>query len=202
MIELVCASANPDKISEMADALAGTAVLLARPDGLGDVIEDAPDLAGNALLKAQAVCQYASAPAVADDTGLEVDALGGAPGVHSARYASPNASYAENVARLLVDLRGVATPERTARFRTIAVVAWPDGAPTIAEGCVEGRIAEKPRGSGGFGYDCLFVPVGGNNRTFAEMSLAEKQLLSHRGRAFRALTRLLGSDARTLEPTK
>ena len=89
MIELVCASANPDKVAEMAEVLAGHAVLLPRPEGVGDVAEDAEDLTGNARLKAQAVCEFAGAPALADDTGLEVDALGGAPGVHSARYAGP-----------------------------------------------------------------------------------------------------------------
>ncbi|MYI14216.1 MAG: non-canonical purine NTP pyrophosphatase, partial [Acidimicrobiaceae bacterium] len=121
MIELVCASANPDKVAEMAEVLAGHAVLLPRPEGVGDVAEDAEDLTGNARLKAQAVCEFAGAPALADDTGLEVDALGGAPGVHSARYAGPEASYADNLARLMADMRAVPTPQRTARFRSVVM---------------------------------------------------------------------------------
>ena len=193
-MELVCASANPDKEEEMAAVLAGRAVLLPRPAGLGDVAEDAPDLEGNARLKARAVCRFAGAAAVADDTGLEVNALGGAPGVFSARYAGPEASYADNLARLLADLEGVGPPGRGARFRTVAVVCWPDGAELAAEGCVEGRIARKPRGSGGFGYDAVFVPDGGG-RTFAEMGADDKHAVSHRGRALRALARLLERSA-------
>ena len=125
MIELVCASANPDKVAEMAEVLSGAAVLLPRPAGLGEVVEDADDLMGNAMLKAVAVCEHAAAAALADDTGLEVDALRGEPGVRSARYAGPDASYAQNVARLLAELRDVAPSQRTARFRTVAVVQVP-----------------------------------------------------------------------------
>lgn len=193
LIELVCASANPDKVKEMAAVLANTVKLLPRPDGLGEIVEDAPDLEGNARLKAHAVCRYASAAAVADDTGLEVDALNGAPGVHSARYAGPSATYADNVSKLLADLRDVPPEQRGARFRTVAAVHWPDGRELLAEGWVTGRIAVTPRGSGGFGYDCLFVPDAGDGRTFAEMDTSAKHLLSHRGQALRNLVRLLES---------
>ena len=191
MIELVCASANPDKVAEMAEVLAGHAVLLPRPAGLGDVVEDADDLLGNAMLKAVAVCEFAGAAALADDTGLEVDALGGEPGVRSARYAGPDASYAQNVARLLAELRDVPPSQRTARFRTVAVVQYPDGTGLTAEGVVDGAITTEPRGTGGFGYDSVFVPAEGDGRTFSEMGAAAKHAISHRGRALRALLELL-----------
>ena len=187
MIRLVCASANPDKAAEIEALLDGVAVLAPRPAGLGEVVEDACDLEGNARLKAAAVCAFAGAAAVADDTGLEVDALGGAPGVRTARYAGEGAGYADNVERLLAEMRGVAPAGRTARFRTVAMVVWPDGAELIAAGAVEGLIAAEPRGLGGFGYDPVFVPAEGDGRTFAEMSDAAKHAVSHRGRAFRAL---------------
>jgi len=191
MIELVCASANPDKVAEMAEVLAGHAVLLPRPAGMGDVAEDADDLTGNARLKAQAVCEFAGAPALADDTGLEVDALGGAPGVHSARYAGPEAGYADNLARLMADMHAVPPPQRTARFRTVAMVCFPDGTELAAEGVVEGVITVEARGSGGFGYDPVFAPVDGDGRTFAEMGAAAKNAMSHRARALRALLEIL-----------
>ena len=191
MIELVCASANPDKVAEMAEVLAGQAVLLPRPEGVGDVAEDADDLTGNARLKAQAVCRFAGAAALADDTGLEVDALGGAPGVHSARYAGPDAGYADNLARLMADMRGVPPLQRTARFRSVVMVCFPDGTELAAEGVVEGVITVEPRGTGGFGYDPVFAPAEGGGRTFAELGAAVKNAMSHRARALRALLEIL-----------
>ena len=191
MIELVCASANPDKVAEMAEVLEGHAVLLPRPEGMGDVAEDADTLMGNAMLKAGAVCQFAGAAALADDTGLEVDALGGAPGVYSARYAGPDASYADNLARLLAEMRDVPPSRRTARFRTLAAVCFPDGTSLSAEGVVEGAITAEPRGAGGFGYDPVFAPVEAGGLTFSEMGPAAKNAMSHRGRALRALLELL-----------
>jgi XTP/dITP diphosphohydrolase len=127
--------------------------------------------------------------AVADDTGLEVDALGGAPGVYSARYAGENATYADNVAKLLGELaaRDDGGGARRASFRTVALVAFPDGSEVWTEGVLSGTISGKPRGSNGFGYDPVFVPDGGDGRTFAEMQPQEKDAISHRGRAFRAL---------------
>ena len=193
MIELVCASANPDKVAEMAEVLAGHAVLLPRPEGMGDVAEDADDLTGNARLKARAVCRFAGAAALADDTGLEVDALGGAPGVHSARYAGPDAGYADNLARLMADMRAVPPEQRTARFRTVVMVCFPDGTELAAEGVVEGVITVDPRGAGGFGYDPVFAPVEAGGRTFAEMGAAAKNAMSHRARALRALLEALRS---------
>ena len=194
--QLVCASANPDKVAEIALVLDGLVELLPRPAGLGDVVEDAPDLAGNARLKAAAVCAAAGAAAVSDDTGLEVDALGGAPGVVSARYAGDDATYAGNVAKLLAELDRVGATDprqRTGRFRTVVMVVRPDGSELAVEGVVEGIIADGPRGEGGFGYDPVFVPAERDGRTFAEMG-DEKHEISHRGRAFRALASALAAE--------
>lgn len=195
-MRLVVASANPDKVAEIEAILAPVGVeVVPRPPDVPDVVEDAPTLEGNARLKARAIAAATGQAAVADDTGLEVDALGGAPGVLSARYAGDDATYAGNVAKLLAELDGVADAERTARFRTVALVAWPDGRELAVEGVVEGRITTEPRGDGGFGYDPVFEPVEGDGRTFAEMASHDKHAISHRGRAFRALAeRLAGTD--------
>jgi XTP/dITP diphosphohydrolase len=204
---LVCASANPDKVAEMAAVLGSVGVgLTARPDDVPDVVEDGDTLEANARLKAVAVATACGRPALADDTGLEVEALGGRPGVHTGRFAldevppgaSSQAVYTANVAKLLRLLReaGAVSPaQRRARFRTVALVRWPDGQERAVEGVVEGWIAEGPRGEGGFGYDPVFVPVEGDGRTFAEMSPAEKHHLSHRGRALRALAERLSAGA-------
>jgi XTP/dITP diphosphohydrolase len=189
-VKLVVATANPDKAAEIGAVLldAGLAVeLVPRPAGVPEVDEDGATLEDNARLKAVALCAATGLPAVADDTGLAVDALGGAPGVYSARYAGEDATYADNVAKLLRELRDVPAPERTARFTTVALARWPDGREVAAIGDVEGTIGGEARGDGGFGYDPLFVPVEGDGRTFAEMTAAEKHRVSHRGRAFRTL---------------
>ena len=165
--------------------------LLQRPVGLAEVDETAGTLVGNARLKAQAVCAATGMPALADDTGLEIDALDGAPGVRSARYAGPESDDAANRHKLLAQLDGIAAEQRTARFRTVALMTWPDGRELIAEGICEGQIADRERGQRGFGYDSLFIADEGDGRTFAEMSLEDKQHLSHRGKAIRALTELL-----------
>jgi XTP/dITP diphosphohydrolase len=191
-VELVVASANPDKVAEMAEILNEAGVtLVARPADLDDVDENADTLEGNARLKARAVCNATGRPALADDTGLEVDALGGAPGVRSARYAGDESNSAANIQKLLAELRrvGATRPEqRRARFRTVAVVGYPDGREVVAEGTVKGTIAVEPIGGGGFGYDSVFVPDAGGGRSFAQMPAGEKHQISHRGRAFRALT--------------
>ena len=193
MRRLVCASANPDKVAEIRDLLSGVAELLPRPDHVADVVEDADSLIGNARLKARAISDATGLPAVADDTGLEVDALGGAPGVHTARFAGDDATYADNRAKLLRELRGVPAARRSAHFRTVALVAFPDGSERWAEGVCEGRIAETERGERGFGYDAVFAPNPGD-RTFAEMSVMEKHAVGHRGAAFRALAVLLRDE--------
>jgi len=190
-LELVLASANPDKVAEIAAILGSSVTLLPRPPEVPDVVEDADTLEGNARLKAVALVEATGRASVADDTGLEVDALGGAPGVTTARFAGEGATYAENVAKMVSELAGIAPAQRTARFRTVALVRWPDGTETMAEGVVEGTIAVAATGERGFGYDPLFIPADGDGRTFAQMSADEKHAVSHRGRAFRALAELL-----------
>ena len=191
MLRVVCASANPHKVAEIANLMSGVVDLIARPTDLADVEESADTLVGNARLKARAVCVATGLPALADDTGLEVDVLDGAPGVRSARFAGVAADDAANRRKLLVELDGLGTEKRTARFRTVALICWPDGGEIVAEGICEGRIAMGERGERGFGYDSLFIADDGDGRTFAEMTIAEKHKLSHRGRAFRALAVLL-----------
>jgi XTP/dITP diphosphohydrolase len=188
-VKLVLATANPDKARELAALLEGFDVR-PRPVDLPDVEEDSDTLEGNARLKAQAVMAATGELAVADDTGLEVDALDGRPGVYAARYAGPGATYADNVAKLLEELAGVPPRERTARFRTVAVALFPDGREIVADGSVEGLIVDTPRGEGGFGYDPVFLPAG-ERHTFAEMTEVEKAAVSHRGRALRALAAAL-----------
>ncbi len=170
-LRLVLASANPDKAREIAAILSASlpVTLLARPADVADVVEDGETLLDNARLKARALVAATGTAAVADDTGLEVDALGGAPGVYSARYAGEDATYADNAAKLLRELARLADGggARRARFRTVALVAFADGAEVWAEGTVEGTIAAEARGSGGFGYDPVFVPDGGAGTTFA-----------------------------------
>jgi XTP/dITP diphosphohydrolase len=194
-VRLVLATANPDKVAEIAAILGDAVDLQPRPADLGDVVEDADTLEGNARLKAVAVCDAAGVGAVADDTGLEVDALEGAPGVYTARFAGEDATYADNVAKMLAELDGVPEAERGARFRTVALARFPDGSELVAEGVVDGTIATEARGEGGFGYDPLFIPAEGDGRTFAEMTADEKHAVSHRGRAFRALAQLLAASA-------
>jgi XTP/dITP diphosphohydrolase len=186
----VLATANPDKAEEIARILrdAGTPVeLVPRPPEVPEVAETGATLEENARLKARALAEATGMPAIADDTGLEVDALGGAPGVYSSRFAGPDATYADNCAWLLRRLSGVAASRRTARFVTVAIAHWPDGREAAAMGTVEGTIATEPRGHGGFGYDPVFVPDEAGGRTFAEMTASEKHAISHRGRAFRTL---------------
>ena len=195
-LRLVLASANPDKAAEIAVVLGAMLEieLLPRPSGVPDIVEDAETLLDNARLKARALVAATGLPAVADDTGLEVTALGGAPGVYSARYAGEDVTYADNVAKLLFELAALPDGggERAARFRTVALVAYPDDTEVWSEVVVEGAIARKARGTGGFGYDPVFVPAEGGGRTFAEMTPDAKHAISHRGRAFRALAAALG----------
>ena len=191
VIRMVLATANPDKAREIvaivADSAGDAIELEARPAEVGEVEETGETLEENARLKGHALVQATGLPAVADDTGLEVDALDGAPGVYSARYAGEDASYDDNVAKLLAELAPVPAEKRRAKFRTVAIACFPDGAEVVAHGVVEGVIDGERRGEGGFGYDPVFVPDGGDGRSYAEMTLAEKSALSHRGKAFRAL---------------
>jgi XTP/dITP diphosphohydrolase len=186
----VLATANPDKAREIVALLAQAAPdveLEGRPADLPDVDEVGDTLEDNARMKAVALSAATDLPAIADDTGLHVDALDGAPGVHTARYAGEEATYADNVAKLLDELADVPLEQRTARFATVAIARWPDGLEVAALGEVEGVITTSARGEGGFGYDPVFVPLDGDGRTFAEMSDHEKHGLSHRARAFGTL---------------
>lgn len=194
---IVLASANPKKAAELAHILDGAGLgadLVPRPGEVAEVVEDAPDFEGNARLKAAALVAATGLAALADDSGLEVDALGGAPGVRSARYAGEVASDEDNVARVLAELDAagaLAPAARRARFRCVIVLRLPDGSEVVADGVVEGSIAASPSGVGGFGYDPVFVPDEGDGRTFAQMSPDEKHRISHRGRALGALVEQL-----------
>jgi XTP/dITP diphosphohydrolase len=187
----VLATANPDKAAEINAILGDEVELVPRPADVAEVDETGQTLIENARLKAVALCVATSLPAIADDTGLEIDALGGEPGVYAAMWAGEDCTYADNVAKALRLLNGTPDAARTARFRTVALARFPDGSELIAQGLVEGRITDAQRGAEGFGYDPIFVPFEGDGRTFAEMTAAEKNAISHRGRAFRALAELL-----------
>lgn len=181
---VVVASKNPDKIAEVEAVLADLDPPVAVIPGheWADIDETEDTLEGNALVKARAVCAATGHAAIADDTGLEVDALGGAPGVATARFAGEDATYQDNVAKLLADLRG--ERNRSARFRTAIALVTPSGEELVVEGVLEGVITEAGRGKGGFGYDPVFA-VGGS--TLAEISTDEKNRISHRALALRAL---------------
>ena len=191
MLRVACASANPHKVAEIIDLMGGVVDLVPRPQELADVVEDADTLLGNARLKAVAVCAATQLPALADDTGLEVDALDGAPGVITARFAGEGATDAQNRQKMLVQLDGKSAAQRSARFRTVALLRFVDGREIVAHGVCEGSIALHETGDRGFGYDALFIPADGDGRTFAQMTIEEKHELSHRGRAFRALAQML-----------
>jgi XTP/dITP diphosphohydrolase len=199
-LRLVVATRNADKAREIRAVLdhAGADVeLLPRPEEVPEVEETGATLEANARLKAEALRDATGHAALGEDTGLEVDALGGAPGVYSARFAGEDATYADNVNKLLRQIDEVRRASRTARFRTAVVLALPDGRELTAEGVVEGVIAETARGTGGFGYDAVFAPAGAGGRTFAELDPDHKHAISHRGRALRALAaRLREADAR------
>jgi len=175
----------------MKQIMAGKVEILPRPSEIPEVIEDAPDLLGNACLKAQAVVKATGMPAIADDTGLEVEALNGEPGVLSARYAGPDAQSEDNIQKLLGELSNVTVDKRGAQFRTVIVVLWPDKTYVTAEGIVSGKIALSPRGNLGFGYDSIFLPSEVTGRTFGEISDSEKNKISHRSRALTEISRVL-----------
>jgi len=195
---LVLATANAGKVRELRELVAewGPIEVLSSP------VVEMPDETGttyveNAVLKARAVAVATGLPALADDSGIEVDALGGAPGVRSARYAS---SAAERNARMLAELHDVSESRRTARYRAAVALAFPDGTVLTAEGSCEGRIATAPRGSGGFGYDPIFVSLE-LGRTVGEASVAEKARVSHRARAMRTLGRELQARGIVASPS-
>lgn len=202
--ELALATKNEGKIREVLQICAEwpvkwrLGVALAPPDrvsrGYPDVEETGATYLENALLKARAVAAAAGVPAVADDSGIEVDALGGEPGPRSARFAGPRATDERNLRLLIERIRHVPEGLRTARYRCVVACAWPDGRDVWAEGLCEGRLNLEPRGAGGFGYDPIFVPEGERHRTMAELSADEKNAISHRGRALRSLGEQLRAD--------
>lgn len=181
-MELIIASANNHKIQEFLDMMPPNISLRSTKDIgiIDDIPETAPTLEGNALMKARYIYSRTGLDCFADDTGLEVAALNGAPGVHSARYATDGHDHTANVALLLKNLQN--TTDRSAQFRTVIALII-NGEEHLFEGVVGGRITEKPSGSDGFGYDPVFEPDNSGGRTFAQMQLAEKNLISHRGRA-------------------
>lgn len=182
---VVLASNNPGKMEELRRLLPPwVRIRTAEEAGVMLPEETGTTFAENALLKARATARQARSVAIADDSGLEVDALGGAPGVRSARFAGEPGSDAANNALLLRLLQKQRSVPRTARFRSAVAVVAPDGAEHVSEGTVEGVIVEQPRGTGGFGYDPLFRPAG-FERTMAELTIEEKNRISHRGQAFR-----------------
>jgi XTP/dITP diphosphohydrolase len=200
---VVLASSNPGKLRELAALLAPLSLTLIPQGALGiaAVPETGATFLANALLKARHAAQCAQLPALADDSGLEVDALGGRPGVRSARFAGEGASDEDNLRQLLAELREVPQPQRQARYQCVIVLVHSaaDQEPLIAHGSWEGHIASAPRGRGGFGYDPVFVPLG-ERRSAAELDPAEKNSLSHRARALRALVAMLGSASYIAAP--
>ena len=193
---VVLATGNPGKLRQFTELLGGTGITLLR---LSDFGIEPPEETGstfleNALIKARNAARIAGLPAIADDSGIEVDALGGRPGLYSARYAGPNASDLANLEKMLLELDGVPAGKRTARYRSVIVYVSNavDTSPLVREGVWEGSIADAPRGSEGFGYDPIFLPEG-ESRTAAEMPAAERNPRSHRGQASRAFVAHFGS---------
>lgn len=191
---MVLATGNQHKVAELRQLLAGSYQVEGRPPDLAETVEDGDTLEANALKKAREVATHAQALAVADDTGLFVDALDGRPGVYSARYAGPQGDDEANLAKLLGELADRSSSARSARFRTVVAAVWPDGRELVVDGVVEGHITLVPQGSAGFGYDPVFVPAEGDGRTFAQMTAGEKNAISHRGRAVAALVAELSSS--------
>ncbi len=192
--KLVLATHNSHKKREMNTLLAPLGISIVGLDDfpqIGDIEETGTTLLENSLIKARSVHQITGLPSLADDTGLEVDALDGAPGVYSARFAGENPTYEDNVNKLLSKLEGVSAEKRTARFRTI--IAFVDGRRELfAEGIIEGLITVEPCGHEGFGYDPIFLPET-ESKTFAEMSQERKNQISHRGRAFAGMQKKLNN---------
>lgn len=182
---LLLATGNAHKVEEIAEIVGpGWEVVAHDPD----VDETGTTFEANALLKARAVRDATGEVAVADDSGIAIDALGGAPGIHSARWTEES----DWIPRVLRELDGVAPAGRTCRYVCAAAVAWPDGTEHVVRGEVEGVVVDGPRGDGGFGYDPIVAPTEGDGRTFGEMTAEEKHVISHRARAFRALLPALG----------
>ena len=194
-MRVVLATQNAHKLIEMRRILdeAGLDIELVGTDqfpDLSDVVENGSTFAANALLKARSVCAETGLPAIADDSGLGVDALNGMPGIFSARWSGSHGDDLANLNLLLGQLTDVPDARRGAAFHCAAAVVLPDGAERVVEGTIDGTLIREPRGTNGFGYDPIVVPVG-ESRTTGEMSAEEKDSISHRGRAMRALVPVL-----------
>ena len=193
---LLIATNNDHKVHEFTRMFEGTPVELTTPRALGlelDVVENGTTFAENSAIKARAFAAASGMPALADDSGIEVDALGGRPGVQSARYGGPGLTDGDRVALLLREMEGVPDERRICRYRVVLVLAQPDGGPELmAEGATEGLVAHAAAGQNGFGYDPIFL-VPEQGRTMAQLTPADKDAISHRGRAARAFLELLRS---------
>ncbi len=189
---LIFATHNRDKVREISAILDGLPVDVRTADDYPDfpeTIEDGATCEENALKKAREMCEFSGHPAIADDTGLYVDALDGAPGIYAARYAGEDVTYEDNYRKLLREMGNVPEGDRTAYFATIAALVLPDGREFVAEGRLNGRITRQPRGEGGFGYDPVFeLPDG---RTLAQIGAGEKNRISHRAEAFRKMRNII-----------
>jgi len=194
--ELVLATRNHDKVIELVALLGDLGITIRRLDEFTDapdVVEDGDTCEANAVKKARAIAESTGLPAVADDTGLGVDALGGRPGVYAARYAGENATYEDNCRKLLQELTGVPREQRTARFLTVAAIALPSGEIQVAHGTLDGVIAEEASGTLGFGYDPVFlIPKLG--KTLAQLSVDQKNTISHRAKAFAKVREILSAS--------
>ena len=193
--ELVLATRNRHKVEELVALLGDLGVTIRTLDEFPDapdVVEDGDTCEANAVKKARAIAEFTGLPAVADDTGLEVDALGGRPGVYAARYAGEDATYEDNCRKLLRELTGVPRERRTARFLTVAAIALPSDGLRVAQGILEGEIAEEASGTLGFGYDPLFlIPELG--KTLSQLSPDQKNTISHRAKAFAKMREIVRS---------
>jgi XTP/dITP diphosphohydrolase len=189
MLEIVLATTNPGKVAEIEEIMSGLPIrFLTRDDVVSwpSINESGTSYLQNALIKARTLARVTGRPALADDSGIEVDALDGAPGVRSARFSGPDASDAKNNSKLADLMREVPADNRKARYRCAAVVVMPDGSEIVAEGSCEGTIAMRPAGESGFGYDPWFIPSG-HESTFGQLSAETKHAISHRGKALRRL---------------
>jgi XTP/dITP diphosphohydrolase len=198
--ELVLATRNHDKVIELVALLGDLGITIRTLDefpGAPDVVEDGDTCEANAVKKARAIAESTGLPAVADDTGLEVDALGGRPGVYAARYAGEDATYEDNCRKLLRELTGVPREQRTARFLTVAAIALPSDGIRVAQGTLEGVIAEEASGTLGFGYDPVFlIPELGN--TLAQLPADQKNTISHRAKAFAKVREMLSASSASM----
>ncbi|MDO9557549.1 MAG: RdgB/HAM1 family non-canonical purine NTP pyrophosphatase [Coriobacteriia bacterium] len=196
---VIVATSNKGKLAEIRSTVDLPGFEFTTAADLGfeplEVEETGTTFLENARLKARAYAERFGMSALADDSGLQVDALDGEPGVYSSRYAGVDGDDAANNRKLLEALAAVAEPDRTARFRSVVVLVHPEGTETVAEGACEGVIARTPRGEGGFGYDPLFRPLAAGGRTMAELTLEEKNKISHRGAALLALRKALAPEA-------